>query len=145
MPREVAIHFVRILAGYFLAVLVAAATAILLSEGLPTVLPLGGGYASLRSFGSDFPSLMLVGSWITATQAFPGWFATAAISEWRSYRSGFWFAVAGVLDALLALYHAGIIGNPFFGHWRTIAACLFAGAIGGFVYWAFAGRNSGKW
>jgi hypothetical protein len=137
------VHLLFMLLGYALAVLVSVTIAVVIM-GLPTTLPDNGNWGSFYSFWRDFPSVFLGGLTITSMYALPGWLISVLIAEARREQRRFWFAAAGVLTALLALFLAGMGRIPlsmpamFFGS-------LIGGLCGGLAYWAVAGKRSGQW
>jgi len=71
-----------------------------------------------------------------------------AIAEGSRVRSVLFYAIAGGALALLAAYGLdfaapSIEPDEAGSHFREVLAA--AGIVGGFVYWALAGRNAGKW
>jgi hypothetical protein len=141
--RPFLLHLLFMPLGYALAVLVSVTIACVVM-GLPTVLPDKGNWGSFYSFWRDFPSLFLGGLTITAMYALPGWLICVITAEFRNEKRRYWFAAAGVLTALLALFLAGMGHLPlsmppmFFGS-------LIGGFFGGLAYWAVTGRRSGHW
>jgi energy-converting hydrogenase Eha subunit A len=137
------IHLLFMLLGYALAVLVSVTIAVFVM-GLPTVLPDNGNWGSFYSFWRDFPNLFLGGLTITALYALPGWLISVVAAEFRNERRRFWFAAAGVLTALLALFLAGM-GRGLMSMPAMFVGSLTGGFFGGLVYWAVTGKRSGDW
>lgn len=70
----------------------------------------------------------------------------AAIGEWRRIRSLTFYAVVGVLIALLgfiAHYSQEAPGNATIANNYALTAFLASGFLAGLVYWIFAGRHAG--
>jgi energy-converting hydrogenase Eha subunit A len=143
MTRSFLLHLLFMLLGYALAVLVSVTIAVFVM-GLPTVLPDHGNWGSFYSFWRDFPSLFLGGLTITALYAPPGWLISVIAAEFRNERRRFWFAAAGVLTALLALFIAGM-GRGLMSMPAMFFGSLIGGFFGGLAYWAVAGGRSGHW
>jgi hypothetical protein len=129
--------------GYALAVLVSVTIACVVMA-LPTVFPDNGNWGSFYSFWRDFPSLFLGGLTITAMYALPGWLICVIAAEYRKEERRYWFAAAGVLTALLALFLAGM-GRGMLSMPAMFFGSVIGGFFGGLAYWAVAGRRSGDW
>ena len=131
------------LLGYALAVL-AATTVVCLVMGAPTVLPDKGNWGSFYRYAQDLPMMFVFGLMMTALYGLPGWLVSVITAEIRDERRRFWFAAAGFLTALLALFLASrgtrMFAEPLFG-----AAILAGGLAGGLAYWAVIGKRSGNW
>lgn len=143
MSRPLLVHLVFMALGYALAVLVATTIACVLF-GLPTILPDDGRWGSFYTWWRDFPSMLVIGGMMTAIYGLPGWLISTVIAERRNIRSRRWFAIAGVLTAVLAL----LIAGRFQGLFPEISlnlSCLVGGLFGGLAYWAVAGKVSGAW
>ena len=70
----------------------------------------------------------------------------AAIGEWQRIRSSTFYAIVGVLIALvgfLAQYSSEIPGQPSIVNNYALSAFLTAGFVSGLVYWLIAGRAAG--
>jgi energy-converting hydrogenase Eha subunit A len=143
MRRALFIHLLFMLLGYALAVLVSVTIAVFVM-GLPKVLPDNGNWGSFYSFWRDFPNLFLGGLTITALYALPGWLISVVAAEFRKEQGKYWFAAAGVLTALLALFLAGM-GRGLMSMPAMFFGSLTGGFFGGLVYWAVIGRRSGHW
>ena len=81
---------------------------------------------------------------ITSLYALPGWLISVVTAEFRNERRRYWFAAAGVLTALLALFLAGM-GLALISMPAMFIGSLIGGFFGGLAYWAAAGRGSGGW
>lgn len=71
---------------------------------------------------------------------------TAAFGEWNGIRNWPFYALAGVVIALLGLaaqYSSEDISSPTIVNNYAITAFVTSGFIGGFIYWLFAGRDAG--
>ena len=141
--KTLVLRGVWMLLGYALAVLVATTIACIVF-GLPRVLPDDGRWGSFYTWWRDFPSMLFIGGMMTAIYGLPGWLGSVILAEWKHRRSRRYFAIAGVLTALLAL----LIAGRFQGLFPEIAlnlGCLIGGFFGGLAYWAVAGKSSGAW
>ncbi len=143
MTRPFLIRLLFMAFGYALAVLVAT-TVVVAIVGAPTVLPDQGKWGSLYRFLQDFPMMFLFGLMMTSLYGLPGWLITVIGAEVRSSRGKTFFAIAGVLTALLAIVIAGMGKGIFSGTLLNIA-CPIGGFFGGLAYWAIAGKTSGDW
>jgi hypothetical protein len=144
MRRRFLIHLLSMLLGYALAVLVAVTIAALIM-GLPTAVPGKVNWGSLLSFLRDFPNLLFLGGLtIAAPYALPGWLISVIAAEFRKEQRMYWFAAAGVLTALLALFLAGM-GRGMLSMPAMFIGSLIGGFFGGLVYWAVTGQRSGHW
>jgi hypothetical protein len=112
--------------------------------------------------GPDWPALhgdpvARGGFWVVTvfTSGFTGaiailpLFIAIVIAEATNMRSALLYAVVGVVIMLLGYYGSGLgveesidQAGPISSGAELTAA---AGAVFGFVYWAVAGRNAGKW
>ena len=143
MTRPFLIHLIFMLLGYALAVLVAT-TVVVLIQGLPTVFPDQGAWGSFYNYLNDFPMMFLFGLMMTAMYGLPGWLITVVAAEWQGKRGKYWFAVAGILTAILAILIASR-GQRLFADWLLNGGILVGGFFGGLAYWAIAGKTSGNW
>ncbi len=143
MSRAFLIHFLFMLVGYALAVLVASTTISLIAR-LPSNSPDPYYWGRVFSYGPDIPGALLIGAYVAAIYALPGWLVSVIIAEIRKEKRSFAFAAAGVLTALLALYLADM-GLELTSMSTLFFAFLTGGFFGGLVYWAVAGRHSGAW
>ena len=144
MSRAFLPHLLLMALGYVLAVLVSVTIATLIM-GLQTALPGKVNWGSFYSFWRDFPNLLFLGGLtITALYGLPGWLIFVFTAELRREKRRFWFAAAGVLTALLALFLAGKGHIPLTMPAMVIGS-LIGGFFGGLAYWAAAGRGSGGW
>jgi putative copper export protein len=112
--------------------------------------------------GSDWPALQgdpvarggfwvvaMFGSGLAGVVAMLPLFLVVVLAESFRLRSVLFYALAGVVIMLLGFYGLGFgveesidqVGP--ISHDAEVAAA--AGAVFGFVYWALAGRNAGKW
>jgi cytochrome bd-type quinol oxidase subunit 2 len=143
MTRPFLLHLLFMILGYALAVLVSVTIACVVM-GLPTILPDNGNWGSFYSFWRDFPNLFLGGLTITAMYALPGWLTSVVTAELRKEQRRYWFAAAGVLTALLALFLAGM-GGGLMSMPALFFGSLIGGFFGGLAYWGVAGKRSGQW
>ena len=131
------------LLGYALAVLAATST-VCFVMGAPTIFPDQGRFGSFYRYLRDLPMMFAFGAMMTAMYGLPGWLVSALAAEMRSERRPLWFAIAGILTALLALFLAGR-GRGMFSEMLLNAAIPVGGLFGGLAYWAVAGKKSGSW
>jgi energy-converting hydrogenase Eha subunit A len=144
MTRPFLIHLLFMLLGYALAVLTAT-TVVCIVMGLPTVFPDQGAWGSFQRYLKDFPMMFAFGMMLTAMYALPGWLISVVTAEIRNERRKYWFAVAGLLTALLAHLLSGGANYTIFADIFMTAAILAGGLCGGLAYWALTGRRSGSW
>jgi len=130
--------------GYALAVAVATLTVCILI-GLPSVFPDQGQWGSFYRNLNDLPLMLYVGAFMTAAYGFPGWLISVITAEIRSERRKFWFAIAGLLTALLAQTLSRGMNYTIFSDIFMTIAILIGGLCGGIVYWFVAGKRSGIW
>ena len=143
MSRPVLLHLLSVLLGYVLAVLVAT-TIVCLLFAIPTVLPDGGRFGSFHQYLKDFPAMFFVGAMMTAIYALPGWLVSVIAAERQARRGKFWFAIAGLATAALAILIAGRF-QQLFSESALNVFILIGGLFGGLAYWAVAGKQSGAW
>jgi hypothetical protein len=143
MTRPLPLHLLFMALGYALAVAVATLTVCLLM-GAPSIFPDQGQWGSFYRYLQDLPGMLYLGSIMTATYGFPGWLISVVAAEFRFERRKFWFAIAGVLTAFLALILSGF-GGRMFSDLIMKVSILVGGACGGFAYWLIAGKSSGSW
>jgi hypothetical protein len=96
-----------------------------------------------------FWGVAFVGSGLTGAAAILPLFLLVIVAEAMRLRSVLLYAAVGAIIALATFYGAGFgveesidQAGPV-GPGAELAAA--AGAVFGFVYWAVAGRNAGKW
>ena len=143
MTKTLALRGVWMTLGYGLAVLVAT-TVVCVVNGLPTVLPDQGRFGSFYRYWADFPMMFSFGLMMTAVYGLPGWLITVVSAEWRGRQGKYWFASAGMLTALLAIFIASRFQGLFY-EWVLNGSILIGGFCGGLAYWALAGKSSGNW
>lgn len=143
MTRPFLLHLLFMLLGYALAVLVSTTIAMLVM-GTPTVLPDNGNWGSFYAYWRDFPRFFFGGLTVTALYALPGWLISVIVAEFRKERRRFWFAAAGALTALLALFLAGM-GRGMLMMPAMFFGSLIGGFFGGLAYWSATGQRSGGW
>jgi hypothetical protein len=143
MTRRLLIHLALMLLGCALASLVASA-AISLIARFPSKSPDPYYWGKVFSYGPDIPGALLVGAYVAAIYALPGWLISVITAEIRRERRAYIFAAAGVLTALLALYLADM-GIELTSMSALFFGMLIGGFFGGLAYWAVAGRRSGAW
>jgi hypothetical protein len=143
MRRAFLGHLLMMLLGYALAAVVAAAIISLIAR-LPSKSPDPYYWSKVLSYGPDIPGALLVGAYVAAIYAFPGWLVSVIVAEIKKEQRAYTFAAAGVLTALLALYLADM-GIEFTSMTILFFGLLVGGFFGGLVYWAVAGKRSGHW
>jgi hypothetical protein len=91
------------------------------------------------------------GTSFAGTAAFLPLLLLAILTEAFRLRSFLFYAIAGVVIALLAYYGTGL-GNPYeesIDHAgpinRGLELAIAAGAVFGLAYWLIAGRKAGAW
>ena len=136
-------HLFMMLLGLALASLAAAATISLIAL-LPAKSPDPYRWNMVFSYRPDIPGALLIGAYVNAVYALPGWLISVIIAEIRKERRSFVFAAAGVPTALLALCLADM-GIEIISMSTLFLSVLLGGFFGGLVYWAVAGRRSGDW
>jgi hypothetical protein len=98
-----------------------------------------GGFWVVTVFASSF----------TGAIAILPLFIAVAVAEVSHIRSALVYAVVGVVIMLLGYYGSGLGVQESIDQAGPISPGLelaaAAGAVFGFVYWAVAGRNAGKW
>ncbi len=144
MTRPLLLHLLFMALGYALAVLTAT-TVVCIAMGLPTVFPDQGAWGSFQRYLKDFPMMFAFGTMMTAMYGLPGWLISVVTAEIRNERRKYWFAIAGLLTALLAQMLSGGVNYTIFADIFMIAAILIGGLCGGLAYWAVVGKLSGKW
>ena len=100
-----------------------------------------GGFLIASFFGTSF----------AGAAAFLPLLLLAILTEAFRLRSFLFYAIAGVMIALLAYYGTGL-GNPYeesIDHAgpinRGLELTIAAGAVFGLAYWLIAGRKAGAW
>jgi energy-converting hydrogenase Eha subunit A len=144
ISKRFLIHLLFMLLGYALAVLTAT-TVVCIFMGLPTVFPDQGAWGSFQRYLKDLPMIFAFGMMMTATYGLPGWLISAVTGEIRNERHKYWFALAGLLTALLAHMLSGWVNYTIFADIFMSAAILAGGLCGGLAYWGLTGRRSGSW
>ncbi len=143
--RPLLAHLLFMLLGYLAAVLAAAVTvsAILsLSQDTPPDLANAGAVAVLVDRFGTFAAVSLFASMFIIIVAFPVWFITATFAEWRSIQNPIVYALTGMLAAVPLLIAKSADEPDKLIFWLM---GLFAGLVGGLVYWAIIGCRSGNW
>jgi hypothetical protein len=136
MRRAFFTHLFFMLLGYALAVLAATTvTLVIMGAATPSANP--GNWR-------DFPSVFPAGIFFMTIYTLPGWLTAVIAAELRKEQRWHWFAAAGVLTALLAIFIAGawreMLAHPFY-----FGGVPIGWFIGGLIYWVMAGRRSGNW
>lgn len=120
--------------GFICAAIAAAATLVL-------------GFFDFENHADLFvPFIITVGVttvWTATVAILPATIAIA-VAEAFAWRSVLYYFLAGSIIALVAEQVSGLVIEPTFPGQR-LAVMLAAGFIGGFVYWAIAGRRAGDW
>lgn len=137
--------FLRILLGFVLACLTAAATKVAFVITPTDILALSPDAQLERLARAG--ALTLAVATQSAVFALP--FAALAIglAYWLRIRGWPYYSFAGLIISLLgfaALYASEPSGVATIANAYAVAAYLFAGVIGGYVYWAIAGRVAGR-
>ncbi|CFX07702.1 membrane protein of unknown function [Candidatus Filomicrobium marinum] len=137
--------FLRILLGFVFACLAAAMTKVAFVITPADILALGPDAQLERLARAG--ALILAVATQSAIFALP--FAAIAIglAHWLRIRGWPYYGFAGLLISLLgfaALYASEPSGIPTIANAYAVAAYLFAGVIGGYVYWVIAGRVAGR-
>lgn len=143
MTRPFLAHLLFMTFGYALAVLFAT-TVVVLIQGAPTIFPDHGAWGSFYRYLNDFPAMFLFGLMMTAMYGLTGWLISVIVAEWKGRRGKYWFAIAGVLSAFLAILIAGRF-QRIFDDWLMNGGILAGGFCGGLAYWAVAGKKSANW
>lgn len=135
----------RILLGFVLACLAAATTKVAFVITPADILALSPDAQLERIARAG--ALILAVATQSAIFALP--FAAIAIglAHWLRIRGWAYYGLAGLLISLLgfaALYASEPSGIPTIANAYALAAYLFAGVIGGYVYWTIAGRVAGR-
>ncbi len=98
---------------------------------------------------AGFVVLVMFGSSFTGAIGTLPWFLVILLSESFSLRSVLVYALAGVAFMLFAYYGVGLGAEESIDQAGPISQgvelAIATGAVFGFVYWAIAGRNAGKW
>lgn len=134
------LDLVRILTGYVAAVLVSVLVTI-----MPMVLLLG----LAPPWGTDRPlaladvwPLIGYGVYMTGIFALPGFIVTVCLARMRCWRDWQPFALAGGVNALLALTLADATGTESISAAPDfVALCLPGGVTGAIAYWIVTGRH----
>jgi glucose dehydrogenase len=138
-------HILFMLLGYLAAALASAATVsviLALSRNTPPDLANASTITVLLDALDGFAAVSVFAAMFIAIFAFPVWLITAAFTEWCAIQRPSVYAFAGMLAAIPLLI-AKSADEP-----NKLAFCLmglFAGLVGGLVYWAITGRSSGNW
>ena len=120
----------NILAGYVLAVLVAALTTIFILLLTVAATNYGPGPA-----GNELLMIVMIAIFLTGAFAWPGFILTLLGAYYFMQSSITYFCICGVMTAGLALLlFSGLTGMPNMWH------VFFGGAAGGFVYAIFHQR-----
>ncbi|MCB1504562.1 MAG: hypothetical protein KDJ47_06255 [Hyphomicrobiaceae bacterium] len=135
----------RVLVGFFFAILAAAATQVRFA--LPHSPALSSGVDKLSGWWSDFAMLVLATS--THIFIFSFLFALVAIviGEWQRRREWTYYVLTGLVIAIggfVAQYAAENAKQPTILNNYALIAFVTSGAIGGLVYWVFAGHRAGR-
>ena len=98
---------------------------------------------------SRFPQLMRLAAFVAAQAALfaaPFALVIAVIGEWQRNRNWTFYALAGLLMALLgflAQHSTEQVGQPTIVNNYALTAFATSGFVGGLVYWLFSGRFAG--
>lgn len=102
------------------------------------------GFENQAEFIIPFVTTMAVMTVWTGTIAVLPAFLAIAVGEAFAWRSLLYYFLAGGLIALLADQMSDLVVETSFHGQRTVIM-LASGFVGGFVYWAIAGRRAGDW
>jgi hypothetical protein len=130
----------RVLFGFILACLAAGVT-IVLFVYTPVELAMDAGDRV-----SEAGMLSLAAATHTAVFAAPLALIGAAIGEWRGLRTWTYYALVGVLIAIIGFlvqYSSESGGAASILNTYALSAFVVTGLIAGFVYWLVAGRLAG--
>jgi hypothetical protein len=130
----------RVLFGFILACLAAGVT-IVLFVYTPVELAMDAGDRV-----SEAGMLSLAAATHTAVFAAPLALIGAAIGEWRGLRTWTYYALVGVLIAIIGFlvqYSSEGSGTASILNTYALSAFVVTGLIAGFVYWLVAGRLAG--
>jgi hypothetical protein len=143
--RRPLVHLLRMLLGYLAAVVAAAVTvsAILaFNRSTPPDLANASTITVLLDTLDGFAAVSVFAAMFIAVFAFPVWLIIVAIAEWRAIQNPAVYALAGMIAAVPLLIAKSADEPNKLAFWLM---GLFAGFVGGLVYWAIAGRRSGNW
>lgn len=135
--------FLALLIALGYAVAVGAATLVFVAVVFaPTFAGFMSGVPVAADALADLPLWLGFGAVVTALYALPGFAVAVVLAERRRERRAWWFSLAGVLTAMVAVL-IGSRGSGLLPEFATNAGALLGGALGGLAYWAVAGRRSG--
>ena len=129
-----------VLAGYVLAVLVAAFFCLLV---IFTADVISGPLRGRSNLLYDFLTAYAVGLELTGMTAWPGYLATLAVSRWWGHRSAAYFSVCGVATSILAVLLFAMLapGTGFAREFLIETPAVYIGGLaGGFAFALFARR-----
>jgi hypothetical protein len=130
------------LLGYLAAVTAAAVTTVALLVA-PTMLPDDGALGSFYAYTRELPVVLYGAFVITFPTAFPGFLVTLGLAAAFRWRAWLLFAAAGCIDVLPSILIFNVYMGTSMPAWN-MATCFPGGFVGGFVYWAVAGRFLAK-
>ena len=136
----------RILVVFVAYILACIAASVILTVG--TLTPEWDDLTSLGMSTAVLWSTVGITAAIVATVAFTPSLLVIALAEGFAWRSGILYAALGGVLALSLSYgldFAGSIGEAVCAPVRGREVFAAAGIAGGFVYWLFAGRETGSW
>ena len=136
----------RILVVFVAYILACIAASVILTVG--TLTPEWDDLTSLGMSAAVLWSTLGITAAIVATVAFTPSLLVIALAEGFAWRSGILYAALGGVLALSLSYgldFAGSIGEADSAPVRGREVFAAAGIAGGFVYWLFAGRETGSW
>ncbi|MEZ5855618.1 MAG: hypothetical protein R3D67_13075 [Hyphomicrobiaceae bacterium] len=137
-------RLLRVLFGFALGCLAAGITMVLFVFTPSELAGLPPDVATDR-----FPQLMRLAGFVAAQAglfAAPFALVIAVIGEWRANRRWTFYALAGLLLALLgflAQHSTEQVGQPTIVNNYALTAFVTSGFVGGLVYWLFSGRLAG--
>jgi hypothetical protein len=138
-------HVLFMLLAYLAAVLAAAMTMSAIfafTRSTPPDLANASTITVLLDALDGFAAVSVFAALFIAVFAFPVLLITAAFTEWRAIQRPSVYAFAGMLAAIPLLIAKSADEPNKLAFWLM---GLFAGLVGGLVYWAIAGRRSGNW
>ena len=130
-----------VLFGYLVAVFIAVIVTV--------ALVMTGGLLTAEDPLPGFVATLILGIWvgclITFPTALPGFILSVVLARMADMERLAWFAMAGALDALLALGLFTLFDRSVYFPPPVVIACVIGGLAGGIAYWKAAGRFLTEW